>query len=711
MTDENVTRKGVKGHGQGQRVPASWTDAQDRLAASSGLAVLLVEGQELPVLAVANNNSICGEFQSSSSHAHLCEPFCGDAFNRAMKAGGAATYRCHAGLHCVVKPVALDKKSKLAVIGGRAFVSTADYRAFAERIRTGDLQNTFSMNLFTNVIFAANEDLSKLEKRISSLASEFQDHLNRPESSKLDSSLAQIDSTKENAVEATLQKNLKTVGSGIDDSCEAALRALADKTQLESLALLLRIDNRLVPTSVTGRFVSQPSLMRVDTNEGQLFESVKNRESLLMMETNDGIEMVANVIASRRGGGKKALELFPIVIANEINATLLVADTHLDSEKREAISSFCSEFAFSLEILRLREELERRTQFSASLQTFSNGIIASDSTETYSSILTSSTILLNSERISLLLFDEASNELTVKAALGPRATNAFSERVRLGDGVSGGVMLDGRPLIVRNLEESGRQPAPKDRRYKTRSFICYPILLRGRKLGVLNVTDKTDGTAFSEADLEVLETLAPQIALALDRADWQEKAAQFQLISITDPLTGLLNRRYLEERLAEELRRSERENYAMSFLMIDIDDFKFYNDRHGHQAGDLALEMTAQCLKAVLRGADVASRYGGEEFCILLPQTRLDEAVAIAERIRQTVEQSHVPHGKSQPLGAVTVSIGVSAFDETLQTVEAIIGTADRALYLAKRLGKNMVHVLHNEPAEIENSDANESAN
>jgi diguanylate cyclase (GGDEF)-like protein len=162
-------------------------------------------------------------------------------------------------------------------------------------------------------------------------------------------------------------------------------------------------------------------------------------------------------------------------------------------------------------------------------------------------------------------------------------------------------------------------------------------------------------------------------------------------MSITDPLTGLLNRRYLEERLTEELNRSQRYNYNMSCLMIDIDDFKSYNDRNGHQAGDVALRTTAHALKATLRSADVACRYGGEEFCILLPQTSLSEAGVIAERMRQRVAETDYPRGKSQPLGNVTVSIGISTFARQIDTAEKIIAAADRALYSAKHLGKNRI--------------------
>jgi diguanylate cyclase (GGDEF)-like protein len=163
-------------------------------------------------------------------------------------------------------------------------------------------------------------------------------------------------------------------------------------------------------------------------------------------------------------------------------------------------------------------------------------------------------------------------------------------------------------------------------------------------------------------------------------------------MSITDPLTGLHNRRYLEARLPEELSRSKRYNYPLSFMMIDIDDFKIYNDLNGHQAGDRALEMIAQALRAALRKVDVASRYGGEEFSILLPQTSLEEAGVIADRIRRRIMSTKFPHGSSQPLGMVTASIGLSSFSPALNSAEAIVRAADRALYHAKGHGKNRAY-------------------
>jgi len=349
------------------------------------------------------------------------------------------------------------------------------------------------------------------------------------------------------------------------------------------------------------------------------------------------------------------------------------------------------------EVRRLRSELEYRSRFTNSLQHFLERISCAEPAKTYNSIVSNAKELLQSERASLLVLDEESNELILKAASGLATDLADVDPIRVGEGISGQVIYSGLAIFATDLRLEGRTPAPAERRYKTYSFISYPITIGGRKIGVLNVTDKAGGRTFNEVDLSLLEIIGPQVALALERAEWQERATEFQLMSITDPLTTLPNRRYLEERLMEELNRSKRYDYPMSFLMIDIDDFKAYNDKNGHQAGDLALQIAAHCLKSGLRSADVASRYGGEEFCILLPQTAQAEAGAIAERIRQRVSTTHFPHGKAQPLGRVTVSIGVSTFSAMINTSENIIAAADRALYQAKNLGKDRVEFYGDE--------------
>ena len=353
------------------------------------------------------------------------------------------------------------------------------------------------------------------------------------------------------------------------------------------------------------------------------------------------------------------------------------------------------------EIERLRAELEDQARFAESLHHFLERISSTNPQDTYLAILSNSKELLQAERASLLVFDEGTNELIVKAAVGIPDQLSEIGPIHLGEGISGQALERGEPLIVADMDAAGLSLAPRERLYKTKSLISYPLMIRGRKIGLLNLTDKSGGRSYDQVDLSLLEIVAPQIALALERAGWQEKAGQFQLMSITDPLTSLPNRRYLEERLTEELNRSKRYDHPMSFLMIDIDDFKMYNDLNGHQAGDLALQISAQALKGALRSADVASRYGGEEFCILLPQTSASEASVLAERIRDKIEHTTYPHAKTQPLGAVTISIGVSTFSESVNTAEQIIWAADRALYEAKRQGKNKISSYREMPFRV----------
>ena len=349
------------------------------------------------------------------------------------------------------------------------------------------------------------------------------------------------------------------------------------------------------------------------------------------------------------------------------------------------------------EIERLRAELEYRIRFNESLQNFLERISSTDPEKTYSSILANLKELLQAQRASLFVFDATSDELVLKAAHGFLVDVAEVGHVRHGSGIIGEVLETGRPMLVNDMKAAGLKSTNPDRRYRSQSFISYPLTLGGRKIGVVNVTDKATGKPYDQVDVSLLDLVCPQVSLALERADWQQRATEFQLMSITDPLTGLPNRRYLEERLNEELNRSKRYDYSMSFLMIDIDDFKAYNDINGHQAGDMALQITAHCLKAGLRSADVASRYGGEEFSVLLPQTSATEAAVIAERMRERVAGTTYPHGNSQPLGHVTISIGVCTFSGIINTAERVIAAADRALYNAKSRGKNRIEFYKEE--------------
>ena len=175
----------------------------------------------------------------------------------------------------------------------------------------------------------------------------------------------------------------------------------------------------------------------------------------------------------------------------------------------------------------------------------------------------------------------------------------------------------------------------------------------------------------------------------IDRAATLEKAGKFEQLAITDPLTGLYNRRFLENRLQEELSRSERQKQSFCVILADLDSFKIYNDICGHLAGDNALRKTAQIMQKTAREMDIVTRYGGEEFCLILPGTSKKESVFVGERIRRAIETDSFPGENHLPKGRLTTSVGIASFPADGVTANELIHAADLALYRAKALGRN----------------------
>ena len=224
--------------------------------------------------------------------------------------------------------------------------------------------------------------------------------------------------------------------------------------------------------------------------------------------------------------------------------------------------------------------------------------------------------------------------------------------------------------------------------------VCVPMMAQGGALGVLSIED----TSFCGGDrlshrfqrkLKLAHTLAEQIALAFANLSLREKL-KYQ--SVRDPLTGLFNRRHMEEILERELCRAARNNTPVSVLMIDIDQFKRFNDCYGHEAGDLALREFGVLLRLQVRGGDIACRYGGEEFLLIMGETDAPTARERAETLRQRVAELPIRY-RGQMLRPITVSIGVATFPAQGDSAAQLVSSADAALYRAKREGRDRVFV------------------
>jgi diguanylate cyclase (GGDEF)-like protein len=193
--------------------------------------------------------------------------------------------------------------------------------------------------------------------------------------------------------------------------------------------------------------------------------------------------------------------------------------------------------------------------------------------------------------------------------------------------------------------------------------------------------------------------LTETVALSLVNLRLQEKLRNQ---SIRDPLTGLFNRRYLEESLELECSRAERSREPIAVVMLDVDHFKRFNDTFGHDAGDVVLKHVGEILRRSIRQGDLACRYGGEEFVLVMPGTSVAEAAEVAERVRESIKRLEVAY-RNQSLGKITISLGVAPHPAAGQTPAELIEAADQMLYAAKSAGRDRVQLFREvEPMQLE---------
>jgi diguanylate cyclase (GGDEF)-like protein len=711
------------------------SETRERVAEESNLAVVLVAGDESRTVAKANNNSICEILYNSEEFAPRCAEYCGRAVPTAREAGRAVHVKCHADLNFMTVPIKTEEKD-FAVIVGRTFLKSEDFRKATERASAGDWQqfpaeemisdsnlqaqktaaaagvgdSALSVQPNSSEISGLPSESQPLESEISNLNSEIavkppaasDDQTNddqileigeqnseseeqKPKTKtrkpKPENRLAGNGRTFKDAEEAAAWRSF--FGSLLDSeykpACESLLEFMARRYGLENLAWLERRFNHLDAVIATGKFAGQSIQIKISADDERLLEVLQKETALELREREPAA-----------GVEPQTVWLFPIAVGGEIRGALIVGDQASTENLKRQINRFNKQIAPQIEILRLREELRRQSILSDAIRRFNERLHNVEAEELWTHLAEFCAELMRAERGSLLFYDEEAQKFVVKAATGSRADIIKAEAETLGERVARGVFQSGDPLVVSNLEAADIAPAPAEWNYKTDSFISFPISSGGRKIGVLNIADRAGGEKYDAFDLELLNSIAPQLAVVLDRAALKRKAGEFEQLSVTDALTGLYNRRYLEARLKEEIPRSQRDGFALSFLMIDVDEFKPYNDRFGHGEGDRALQIVAQSIKSVLRVEDVAARYGGEEFSILLPRTNRIEAKLIAERVRQKIEQTEFPNRK------VTVSIGGATCSMDC-TTESLMTHADQALYRAKAKGRNNVQFYEGE--------------
>ena len=278
------------------------------------------------------------------------------------------------------------------------------------------------------------------------------------------------------------------------------------------------------------------------------------------------------------------------------------------------------------------------------------------------------------------MMDPGREELVVEAEAG-YGPELMGRRIRMGEGLAGVAADSGEPVLANSVVKEPRYIALHP---GIRSALSLPLKYREELMGVLSLESR-QAYAFSQQDVLTLRTLADQLAIALHNARAYQVALEQ---AITDGLTGLKTHRYFMEALDREWRRSTRSGHMFSVIMMDLDGFKQVNDRHGHLEGDKVLTAVANLLNDRVRQSNVVARYGGDEFAIMMPEARTEQAEILAERLRASIESDRylAAHG-------VTASFGIATFPVHGPTQEEILRVADSGMYLAKHQEGNRVRV------------------
>lgn len=296
--------------------------------------------------------------------------------------------------------------------------------------------------------------------------------------------------------------------------------------------------------------------------------------------------------------------------------------------------------------------------------------------------------LLKPESFSLLLTDDQNQILKYEISIGEE--HDPEEFIRIGEGLIGWVAKEGTPVLFPDPSKNLRYSMPLSVRPDNieSSLICVPLKSKGKTLGVLKLVNQGGFLKlFTEEDLRTIQTIADYSAIAIENAKNFQKV---QDLTITDDLTSLYNSRYLHSLLDSEIIRSKRYSKSFSMIFLDLDKFKNVNDKHGHIYGSTLLKETGQIILSNLRAVDIATRYGGDEFVIILPETDKESALLVAERLRDAVSKNVFLKEKGLNI-RFTASFGVATYPSDASSKEELIKLADEAMYKVKDRGRNGV--------------------
>lgn len=609
-------------------------------------------------------------------HSLLCDEICRtgheNVLAQAINRNEPTVFRCKTGLLNFVVPFKLSRSQSCCLLGGGVRDAQLNQSSIELLAREKNLNGPTLIEELTKLPTSSEDELRAVAEKTAEILPALQN-----------GSLYAL------AFERTMLRLNAIIGLMPELD---RLNSSAEVLQLvgETLAVLFDLSRAAVilPTGAErrpmlrclGQWLPEPVALS-DEQLALLLRPAAARRYVL--EDEDALQRLPGVKGER-------VSCQPLSAEGQFLGTLALFDAELAPRDLLLVELLAGRAAQRM--LRLEKEREQALEATISeqiIQMISDLSLVDHREALFTRILDLSAGMLRASKGSLMILDEDGEHLYIEAGKGMNPELARNMKVRVGSGIAGRVVSSGHPLLVNDIEKDERVRSANRPRFRTKSFISVPLKVRGEIFAVLNLSDKENQATFDETDLRLLTSFAPHFSALIERTESLERAAALEELSVTDPLTGLYNRRFLERRLEEEISRSLRQELSLTLIMLDLDNFKHYNDLCGHLGGDKALKRTARLLRHSAREMDIVTRFGGEEFCILLPATSKKESLLVAERIRHAIEKEIFPREKDLPLGKLTASMGIASFPTDGNTPRTLINAADMALYRAKSEGRN----------------------
>ncbi|MFQ5508764.1 MAG: diguanylate cyclase [Leptospirillia bacterium] len=673
----------------------TWQLVQDGLAQVARQALGRFSGSAgVPNTPISLDNPVCHLMREHPETAGRCRSQCDHGVAKTIETGRTQLFKCHAQLSVfiteAVSQTLLPNGAAEVLLGGKVFTSYEDIHAFHTYAETLGIDPDRIESLIPDIRLLDLADVKQFLEQARQVGAAFMG-MERSTDAALDQS-------------ARFRYLMEILTALEMEPASERARSI-----LHGLGILFNAGaSMLLKTDESGAHLKPETVF---SGNSPLFSDAILEQILvdaqlpwvqdaLSRPEGTSLDAVYDILKAGFPAEVTLLELFPIPGALSPGMVVLI-NTVITPEDRAAISLFCRHAGLLMEKEALEAQLE--DQFDMGSPQISPTLWeASDADTLCQAILEKAIQEVAAEQGSVMLLDATDKRMHIRAIHGINPKYVEYVRIRRGEGISGRVLATGEPLLVEDIAVDPIMADQMRPRYRTRSFISIPIQLNNHPLGVINVTDKKAGSTFSRQDLKRLIPISQQAALAIDRMQALKETEALKKASITDYLTGLLNRGSFDVRFKEEVERAQRYPYAspLSLLVVDIDDFRRINDSMGYFTGDDCIKACSRTLEAGTRTIDSVYRRGGEEFTVLLPHTNREAALVLAERLCQSIASLKVVSKHTPDPVSFTVSIGLATYPEDGENEEELFKRGNQALHFAKQNGKNQVVTL---PPKVQN--------